>query len=506
VNPLDTIKQNTTDHKTNKKEILTGSHQDLPGRNISARTCKLYNYLTGTYQGKLCHIAEYLDSENRVVANHIRLPAKQFRWTGDADTKKLQLFGAHLGSEGTLILTEGEIDAMSVYEALSCNSWRVQGNWKWCVASIASGAGSAEQQITYTTNLDWILGFDKVILFFDADSTGKEAVQKVAQSIGRRVYIAQNFPYKDANEAWQKRDEKAIRTAIENAKAYRPDVIVPASSLWERLLKPDLTRGYSFPWEGWNLLTKGLQPGELWMLSGGTGIGKSLFSRSICLHLARQGVTCAYIGLEETVDTTLARMMSEEVGKKVYLMGEAERAEIQDELMRAFMPIEEHIYFMDRFGGDNFESFVNNVRHYVLVEGCKVVFLDHFSLLADGIALGTDQRRAIDKCIKELKTMCIELKFTMVCVCHLSRDSGGHTPAEEGGEPHLGQLRGSHSLAQIPDYIVMFQRNPNDNNPDSANTTTCYLKKNRVTGELGEMCQLYYNRETCQFKPTYDFR
>ena len=108
------------------------------------------------------------------------------------------------------------------------------------------------------------------------------------------------------------------------------------------------------------------------------------------------------------------------------------------------------------------EAFVNTVQHYVLNEECRVVFLDHFSLLADGIALNVDQRRAIDKAIKDLKTLAMELKFTFVVVCHLSRAQGLAQSHEEGGEPKLSELRGSHSLAQIPDYIWMLARNPLD--------------------------------------------
>jgi twinkle protein len=118
--------------------------------------------------------------------------------------------------------------------------------------------------------------------------------------------------------------------------------------------------------------------------------------------------------------------------------------------------------------------------------------LDHFSLLADGIALHTDQRRAIDRCIKDLKTLCVELNFTMLVVCHLSRGSGVGASHEEGGEPTLAELRGSHSLAQIPDFVVMLVRNPRSDDKVEANTTYAWLKKNRVKGELGLMSKLHY--------------
>ena len=113
------------------------------------------------------------------------------------------------------------------------------------------------------------------------------------------------------------------------------------------------------------------------------------------------------------------------------------------------------------------------------------------------LLLAVDQRRAIDKAIKDLKTLAMELQFTFIIVCHLSRNNNNFSPAEEGGEPNLGLLRGSASLAQIPDYIWMLQRNPNDK--EKSNITHCWLKKNRVKGEVGMKAMLEFNINTCQF-------
>ena len=265
------------------------------------------------------------------------------------------------------------------------------------------------------------------------------------------------------------------------------------------MLKPEYRFGLPFPWEGWNRMTEGMKPGQLIMVSGGTGIGKSLFTRSIALHLCKLGHNTAYIGLEESCETSLERMLSEEMGLPFHLDTEEQRAQRDPaEIEAALGRFADHLYLLDKFGSDDFDTFVATVKHYVLGEQCKVVVLDHFSLLADGISLATDQRRAIDRCIKDLKTLCVELNFTMVVVCHLSR-SGGFGPShEEGGEPTLAELRGSHSLAQIPDLIAMLVRNPRTEDKVEANTTNCFLKKNRVKGELGLMSKLHY-QPNCRF-------
>jgi twinkle protein len=484
-----------TDTITAKVSLLTGS-APTSIRKISSRTCRLYGYELATYKRDVAaQVANYRDENGLTVAQHIRYGEKQFAWLGREKGTKIQLFGQHLGSDGVLILTEGEIDAMSVYECLH----KHRSIAKFVVASIPDGAASAKKSCT--DQLSWILGFKRVVLFMDTDEPGRKAAADLAALIGPTAAVAAGFPYKDANEAWAADDHASILEAISNAKRQRPEAIVHAPDLLDAILHPVDRFGLPYPWDGWNSMTEGMKPGQLIMISGGTGIGKSLFTRSIALNLCKQDVKVAYVGLEESCETSLERMLSEELGYNPgFHLDTPEMRERRDpeEIKAALDRFAPNLYLLDKFGSDDFDSFVATVKHYVLGEGCKVVVLDHFSLLADGIALATDQRRAIDRCIKDLKTLCIELNFTMVVVCHLSRGGGIGPSHEEGGEPTLAELRGSHSLAQIPDFVIMLVRNPRSEDKVEANTTCAWLKKNRVKGELGLMSKLHY-LPSCRF-------
>lgn len=484
-----------TDAVTAKSTLLSGVPMALATRRISQRTARLYDYLEVSYRGAVAQAANYRNEHGLTVAQHLRYGGKQFAWLGRDGKPKMQLFGQHLGSDGTLILTEGEIDAMSVYECL----YKHRHKNKFVVASIPDGAASARKSCK--EQLQWILGFKRVVIFMDTDEPGRKAAADLADLIGPTAAVAAGFPYKDANEAWAADDFNSIIEAINNARRQRPDAIVHAPDLLGKILKPEHRFGLPYPWEGWTRMTEGMKPGQLVMVSGGTGIGKSLFTRSIALNLAKAGTKVAYIGLEESCETSLERMLSEELGYNPgFHLDRPEDRERRnpDEIKQALDRFAPNLYLLDKFGSDDFDTFVATVKHYVLAEECQVVVLDHFSLLADGIALATDQRRAIDRCIKDLKTLCVQLNFTMVVVCHLSRNSGIGPSHEEGGEPTLAELRGSHSLAQIPDFVIMLVRNPRSEDKVEANTTSCWLKKNRVKGELGLMSKLHY-LPSCRF-------
>lgn len=478
------------------KPLPAGAYADIEDRHINERTCRLYDYQVGLNRGQPAHFAMVKGQDGHNCAAHVRTLPKGITWVGSP--KGAQLFGQHIGTGNHLVITEGEIDAMSVHEA-----YRQHGN-HLVVVSITSGVNACINNLQ--ANIKYIEAFKQVTIFFDDDAPGVEWAAKAAEMIGPKARIVKGLGYKDANEAWLAGDGDAIRDAIRKAGKHTPEGVVEATDLIDAVLNPHEDRGLDLAWNGWNNATEGLKPGELWLIGGGTGIGKSLFTRSMALHLCRNGTKVAYIGLEEAARTTLERMLSEQMGIPFHLQSGEVRRELKEEVhgaMKAFAP---NLLLLDKFGGDDFETFVATVKHYVLNEECRVVFLDHFALLADGIALNVDQRRAIDKAIKELKTLAMSLDFTFVVVSHLSR-SGGFGPAhEEGGNengPSLSELRGSHSLAQIPDYIWMLQRNPLDK--ENPNLTSCWLKKNRIKGTVGMMSKLEFQPDLCRFKEKHAY-
>ena len=84
-----------------------------------------------------------------------------------------------------------------------------------------------------------------------------------------------------------------------------------------------------------------------------------------------------------------------------------------------------------------------------------------------------------------------------VCRLPLKRPEGklGH---EEGVQTSLSHLRGSHSLAQLSDGVIGFERNQQDEIQN--NVMTARVLKNRYSGDTGIACSLTYNKETGRFR------
>ena len=79
------------------------------------------------------------------------------------------MYGQHLWGEGgkRLVITEGELDALSVSQAY--------GNNKWPTVSLNSGATSGIQNIK--DNYEFVTSFDEIILMLDMDVQGREATK-----------------------------------------------------------------------------------------------------------------------------------------------------------------------------------------------------------------------------------------------------------------------------------------------------------------------------------------
>ena len=460
------------------KDLITGDFRPLANRSITEGTARKFGYQVGKLGGQTVQIAPYFDKDGRLVAQKIRTPKKDFKVLGDISSALP--FGAQLWGKGKkLVVTEGEIDCLSVSQA--------QGN-KWPVVSIPNGAQGAKKHMS--KNFEFYDGFDEIILMFDQDEPGRKAAQECAElfSPGKAKIAA--LPMKDANELLVAGREQEIIQAIWNAKPFRPDGIISGEDLWTEVSKEDLIQSVPYPWVALNEMTRGARKGELVTLTAGSGVGKSAIVREIAHHLISNGETVGMIMLEENPKRTALGLMGIELDKPLHLNREGVSPE---DLRTAFSNTvgSGRVYLYDHFGSSDIDNLVNRVRYLARGCGCNWIILDHLSIVISGLGDG-DERRLIDNAMTYLRTLVEETGVGLFLVSHLRRPEGdrGH---EQGAKTALSQLRGSHSIAQLSDMVIGLERNQQGDNP---NTTTIRVLKNRFSGETGIAGYLAYSQET----------
>lgn len=453
----------------------------LDKRKISEETCRKFGYGTGNYFGKFVQVAPYY-KDNKLVAQKIRDASKKFSSVGNL--REAELFGQHLWKAGgkRIIVTEGEIDCLSVAEAFK----------GWPVVSVKNGAAGAVKCIKQ--QIEYLETFDQVIFMFDEDEVGKKSAKQCAEVISpSKAYIA-SLPRKDANEMLVAGEVQELVKCIFNASESRPDGIVNGYDTWEEVNKP-IEMGTLYPFNDLNKKTYGLRRGELVTITAGSGVGKSAFVSELAYHLAfHHDDNVGYIALEENIGRTARRFMGINLNKPIHLPNQEVS---EDELRNAFQNTmgKQKIWLYDHWGSLDSDNLLSKMRYLVKACDCKWLILDHLSIVISGMELDGDERRMLDKCMTMLRSFAEETQCGLLIVSHLRRPMGGKSH-EEGLMPSLSDLRSSHSIAQLSDMVLALGRNSQSDNDDERNTTEVRILKNRFSGETGQGCALRYSTHT----------
>lgn len=457
-----------------KSMNYTGDIVRLNNRAITEETCRKFNVRVDKTDAGYVLRFPYYSSAGSLVAFKERTEDKQFSWVGKNEDK--QLFGQQLfGTGKTLVIAEGEVDCLSI--------WQARPNWPVC--SIPNGAAGAKKAIE--NQLNWCLGFNEIILMFDTDDAGIKAAQDCASLFpADRVFVANIAPYKDANEALVARNGDAIRQAIWNKKPYTPQSIVDGRDIFDLVCKPLKGKDADWPFTKLNEVTSGLRLGELVCVTSGSGVGKSTFCGEIAQSLVDQGFKVGYIALEESIQRTALRLMTVTANAPLHLNNEMAEVDLKAAFDRSVGS--GSVFLRDGFGSVDPDVILNDIRFMCKAKGVSWIILDHLSILLSGNAdaMG-DERKTIDIVMTKLRSFVAETGIGMILISHLRRahNDKGH---EDGAQVSLGQLRGSHSIVQLSDLVIAIQRNLTA----GENNSKLVVLKNRFSGKTGDAGEIAY--------------
>ena len=464
-------------HQINRVQIK-GSAERLQKRKISQQTCEKYKvYRDGD---KLRFY--YHDQSGIVKGAKVKTKDKQFTYEGDSPGT---FFAQYLwGNSGKrIIITEGELDCVSYAELFPT----------WPVVSLPSGAAGAKKAIQ--KNLEFLQGYNEIVLWFDSDEPGQKAAEEAASVLPPgRAFIARLEAYKDLSDALQANDYKAIDDAFFKRKEYRPDGIVDGKSLLELVTTPSPPSDHDYPFQGLQAKLHGIRYGELVTITSGSGQGKSSVCRDLAAHLLSKGERVGYLALEESNRRTALGLMSPIVGKALH-MGEHDRSTLTEAYDKTLAKWD--LFLFDGFGSFDPDIIYNRIEYLAAGLDTKVIFLDHLSILLSG--LDGDERRMIDTTMTRLRSLVERTGIALFLVSHLKRTSSDQNH-EEGARVTLGQLRGSAAIAQLSDAVIGLERDQQSGSKHS--DTTVRILKNRYSGETGVACRLNYDLSTCKFNET----
>lgn len=251
---------------------------DRTYRCISPSTFSKFRYGGYHKNGTDYEVASIINDSGVVQSQNVRFQVDGkksfFRCNSPDKDEANYLFGQYsdqtLTHKKMLVITEGELDCMSVYQA-----YAAKGDWIPFCVSLPGGSGSVS---VLADQRHWLNKFEEIYLCFDADEAGQAAVKKAIKILGtdkvREVKL--KAEYKDANGyitagAWDD-----LRYAINNATSPAIPCITRKHGILNMLnsaAPPVLPTGVQVLDK---ILSGGLAYGGLNVIVGGTGLGKCL--------------------------------------------------------------------------------------------------------------------------------------------------------------------------------------------------------------------------------------
>lgn len=462
----------------------------IPSRKLSQETCEHFGVRVGVSpeDGEtITHIYYPRHKNGNVCAYHVRTLPKDFHYVGDA--KGADLFGMHCRSTSSkaVYVTEGADDAMALYQSLTLHSGLA--DWRPTVVSV----GGAHARTAISNHMEFFDSFDKIVLVLDNDKPGQEAASDAAKILPAKTCIAV-LPLKDPNDMVMANKAEDLKWAAIKAKPYQPDNIVNGADAWDSYLKSKEVESIPYPsqWSGLNSKSYGVRPGSIVTVASGSGCGKTQFLRELKYHYhCTTDYSFADIALEEGLGDTIGGMLSLHLNKRITLPD----VHVDPEEERAAY---DYIYgtrrweLYDHFGGMDDDNLFTKIRYFA-AKGCKMIFLDHLSIIVSEYASEGGERERIDTIMTKLAKIVKEFGIVIFLVVHLKKTSGQGIAFEEGLRPTLDDLRGSGSIKQLSWDVIFLTRNQQHPEVYCANTSLVTVGKCRFTGRTGDADYLHFD-------------
>ena len=419
------------------------------------------------------------------------IPNKMFWSIGDM--KDVEFFGweqALASGNKRLYITEGEIDAVSVWQVL-----KKKNDPQYAppaVVSLPHGAGSAKKFLS--SNLNTLRRFKEIVLVFDQDEAGKTATEEATLVIPQAKSI--QLPGKDPSACLVEGKERALQNALLfQISATKNTKVVLLDSLVETALTP-IPMGLEWPWQGFTKITRGLRFGETYYFGAGVKMGKSDLANTFVSHFAVEHGLPVYIAnMEETNVKSTKKILGKVAGK---IFHDPNVPFLRDDLLKAAEKIKGKVHFVDAFQHISWEFLQKDIYSVVHNLGVKIVLIDPITNLTNGIGAG-EVDAILRGVAQDLAAMARDLDIAIFIFCHL-RSPDGNSSHERGAKVQSFQFTGSRAMARSCNYMVGLE---GDKDPlklrEERDTRKLVVLEDREFGETG-VVNLFWDYRTQLFE------
>jgi twinkle protein len=420
-----------------------------------------------------------------------RTPDKQFRQTKNG--KKSLYNYDRVKDSKVVVFVEGEIDALSVFEA--------------GIESVTTLPDGAPPNVTYKEN-DKRFGClqthpvkaDKIILFCDSDGAGENLRKELLHRYGKEKcwYVKAPEECKDANDVLVKHGAQRLRELIDQAIPYPVDGLYTASRYATDVL--DLYHGrYDRPIKiGYPSLDKiyKVMKGTFHVWTGIPNHGKSTFLDQCLIELSKNyNWKFAVFSPEHSSKMHIRRLASMMLGKSFDSGYQGRMSE--EELKQAINWIHGRFFFIEtREHTPNITRILDIAKGAIQKFGCNGLVIDPYNEVDASRAGKYREDEHIRDFISLNKRFCKLHDVTTWVVAHPTKmpkqDSGGYAP------PTAYDISGAAHWHNQSDAVVTVHR---DFETNTIRVITRKIREQGLYGQIGEASFCFNENTRCFEEP-----
>lgn len=460
------------------------SYEYLAWRGVDKGTMSFYDTKTKIdASGKPISIGYKYPNDSYKVRKFNVPKAEAF--TSQGEIAKGGLFGRNRFSAGShkhVIITEGELDALSLHQTV-----------RTPVVSVRSSTAAV---MDCTLDRSWLNSFERIYLAFDGDTQGRDAAAGVAKLFDFNKVFHVKFPggtRKDANDYIAAGESDELRNIVLNSKKYQPDSIISDLSIFTKLLEQKPQWGVPYPWPSITKATYGIRLKESVLITALEGVGKTEICHAVehsILKNTPDDVNVGGIFIEQPEQRHLQALAGLELRQPVHLPDRLASDREVSEALQKVVRKDDRLFIYSHFGSDDPDTILDTIRYLVSARNCKYVFLDHISMVVSGLR-GNDATQKLDYLSTRLQMMLMELDFALIMVSHVNDDL---------------LTRGSRNISKIGNVWLHLSRDLKSEDAMTQRTTQVSLFKNRYSWKTGPVCQLLFDPVTYTLSEVTDER
>ncbi|KAM3727533.1 Twinkle mtDNA helicase [Dirofilaria immitis] len=357
------------------------------------------------------------------------------------------IFGYHMvtASDRRIVLTTNERDALAVFEATS---------GMLCIA-LPKG-----EQLD-TSVLPYLEDFDMIYLWFPYVQE-KYAKDYASLLNANRCFIVDNHerPIELLRSDRKREINKAIRedSIRLRAKGFR-SLIDVRSELKSELVKDQIKMNGVAQWKRFDLLNRymrGFRPGEMTVITGGTGFGKTTFLCEYALDLLVQGVRTLFCSFEMPDEKILKWMLVQFAALPLYKVEHHPTVELW---IDRFERTKGELIIMkaDEFRDRSVTQIANAIKNQVVAGEIEHVVIDNLQFLVGLAILNDETANSFERFHQQDRFIGLMRSIATDCMTHITMVV--HPRKTNGGEDlDINHFGGSGRVTQEADNVFAIQR------------------------------------------------